>query len=304
MFNGTGADILRTYILHATAWLYIGFVVALLWACLWFPRRWWQKTVWAGVVLLVFVVRLCLRQLEEYRISEALKARYKKAKALFDERCKTAGEKIYKTVEDVEGVLLLEVWPRSSESDWRDPQWPIAGLPLQRGGNDYIESFLLWEHPSGSPDRGYLINTKDRARHDGYKTLPGYAFVDVKEADGFVYRYRPRVPPEVKIMGGERLSGAMARYAISFRSITTNPADRDQWVAGMTVLITDTKNNEVIAEKTWYSFDTGFGSRSGKISHWLFATTCPTPAQGKMRGSSPFETRFFVDQVLKPKQEN
>jgi len=304
MFNGTGADILRTYILQAIAWLYIGFVAALLSACLWFPRRRRQKIVWAGAVLLVFVVPLCLIRLEDYRISETHKARYKKAKALFDERCKTAGEKIYKTVENVEGVLLLEVWPRSSKSDWRDPQWSIAGLPNQRDGNDYIESFVLWERPSGSPDRGYLINTKDHARYDGDKMLPGYAFVDVKEADGFVYRYRPRVPPEFKIMGRERLSGTMARYAISFRGITTNPADRDQWVAGMTVLITDTKNNEVIAEKTWYSFNAGFGSRSVDISHWLFAHTCPTSANGKMRGLSPFETRFFVDQVLKPKQEN
>src|SRR6218665_2453541 len=44
-----------------------------------------------------------------------------KGKALFDERCKTAGAKVYKTVEDVEGVLLQEVWPRASDSDWHNP---------------------------------------------------------------------------------------------------------------------------------------------------------------------------------------
>src|SRR6218665_2118269 len=99
MFNGTGADILRTYILQAIARLYIGFVAALLSACLWFPRRRRPKILEAGHVLLVVVVPLCSIRLEDYRISETHKARYKKAKALFDERCKTAGERINKTVE-------------------------------------------------------------------------------------------------------------------------------------------------------------------------------------------------------------
>ncbi|WP_265302723.1 hypothetical protein [Verminephrobacter eiseniae] len=297
---GAGADILR-----AIGWLYIGFAAALLWACLWFPRRWWQKIVWAVAVLLVFLLPMYWRQAEKSRIVDARKARYEKGKALFDERCKTAGEKVYKTVEDVEGVLLQEVWPNSGDSDWHDPHWSNAGLPRQYGAESYIQSFIMFEHQSHPPQRGYL-NTKDRGAHDWYKTLPGYAFVDVKESDGFVYRYRPvpPAPPELKSMSRERLSGATARYAISFRGITVNPADRDQWVAGMTVLITDTQNNEVIAEKTWYSFERGFGSKSGWRSPWLFAITCPATNGGKPERSSAYETRFFVDQVLKPQKEN
>ncbi|MCW5238019.1 hypothetical protein [Verminephrobacter eiseniae] len=294
---GAGADILR-----AIGWLYIGFVAALLWACLWFPRRWWQKIVWAVAVLLVSLVPTYWRQSEESRIVDARKARYEKGKALFDERCKTAGAKVYKTVEDVEGVLLQEVWPSSSESDLHDPKWPNAGLPRQYGGNDYIESFIMWEHQSRPPKRGYL-NTENRGTHDWYKSLSGYAFVDVKEDDGFVYRYRlnPQVLQGLNIMLKNRLSDAMARYAISFRSITANPADREQWVAGMTVLITDTKNSEVIAEKTWYSFERGFGDKSGWRSPWLFAITCPASAE---EGSPDYAIRLFVDQVLKSKQEN
>src|SRR6218665_2584961 len=295
---GAGADILR-----AIGWLYIGFAAALLWACLWFPRRWWQKIVWAVAVLLVFLLPMYWRQAEKSRIVDARKARYGKGKALFDERCKTAGEKVYKTVEDVEGVLLQEVWPSASDSDRHDPHWPNAGLTRQYGAESYVQSFISWELKQHPPQRGYLSAEEDRDTHDRHKSIPGYAFVDVKEGDGFVYRYRlvREAPPELKSMSRERLSGATARYAISFRGITANPADRDQWVAGMTVLITDTKNNEVIAEKTKYSFERGFGSKSGWRSPWLFSITFPELTEGE---SSRYATRFFVDQVLKPKQEN
>ncbi len=44
---------------------------------------------------------------------------------MFDERCKTAGYKIYKTVENVEGVTLLNVWPR--EKSYEDQMWEYAG---------------------------------------------------------------------------------------------------------------------------------------------------------------------------------
>src|SRR6218665_2114151 len=173
---GAGADILR-----AIGWLYIGFAAALLWACLWFPRRWWQKIVWAVMVLLVFLLPMYWRQAEKSRIVDARKARYEKGKALFDERCNTAGAKVYKTVEDVEGVLLQEVWPRASDSDWHNPHWPNAGLPDQ-----YAE--------------------EDRDTHDRHKSIPGYAFVDVKEGDGFVYRYRlvREAPSELESMSRER----------------------------------------------------------------------------------------------------
>src|SRR6218665_1821888 len=119
---GAGADILR-----AIGWLYIGFAAALLWACLWFPRRWWQKIVWAGVVLLGFLLPMYWSQAEKSRIVDARNARDEKGRALFDERCKPAGESVYQSVDAVEGVLLQGVWPRPSHSDRHDPHWPNAG---------------------------------------------------------------------------------------------------------------------------------------------------------------------------------
>ena len=40
---------------------------------------------------------------------ETPQARLAKAEAMFQERCKTAGEKIYRTAEKVEGVLLMKI---------------------------------------------------------------------------------------------------------------------------------------------------------------------------------------------------
>lgn len=39
------------------------------------------------------------------------RVRAQKAQAMFQERCKTAGEKIYRTAEDVEGILLMKLRP-------------------------------------------------------------------------------------------------------------------------------------------------------------------------------------------------
>ena len=44
-------------------------------------------------------------------LAEDAKARLAKAEAMFQERCKKAGEFIHKTVENVEGILLLKVRP-------------------------------------------------------------------------------------------------------------------------------------------------------------------------------------------------
>ena len=60
---GPGADILRTL-----GWLYIGLIVVLVGASLWFPKRWWQKVVGVAVVLLVFTGPAYLRNRERAQI--------------------------------------------------------------------------------------------------------------------------------------------------------------------------------------------------------------------------------------------
>lgn len=228
---------------------------------------------------------------EEYR------ARYETAKTLFDERCKSAGEKIYKSVDDIEGVLLLSVRPGIADriANEANPDWPDAGLPQQYGGEDYIRSFVAWEHRQNPTRRGILHNQK-RAQSGG-DYLPGYSYVDVKEDDGAIYRYRLVKSADSNLsLDKERLSGEASRYAISYRNLI-DPKDRAYWIAGTTVVITDTKTKELVAEKTWYSFEPGMGSRAGQRQPWRFAISCPALVEGE---SMRYPTRMFVDQVLKP----
>lgn len=273
---------------------------------LWLPKKWWGKLL-AVVVVVGYLVSQPLRtgkeEVQQKQAEQtAYQARYNAAHALFQERCKTAGEKIYRTVEGVEGVVLLKVrpgygYPAESEdnliSTERDPNWPDAGLPNQYNGEDYIKNFLLWEQLQDGQDkrlpRGYLNNKRS--------DLPGYQYVDVLSEDQTIYRYRLADPGNIDTSKLERsvLQGKPARYAVTYTN-DLNESDRKHWVAGTTVLVVDTQTSETIAESTWYSFEPGFGSKAGFRLPWRLAYTCP-----ELRGTQSYATRFFIDQILKPK---
>ncbi len=59
---------------------------------------------------------------------------------MFAERCKTAGEKIYRTVERVQGVRLLNLRPNKVERDGQFARYDPYGY--EGGGDWYIMSFL------------------------------------------------------------------------------------------------------------------------------------------------------------------
>jgi hypothetical protein len=226
---------------------------------------------------------------EQRPIVEQRKAQYDAAMARFEERCKTAGEKIYRTVEDVEGVLLMKVRPVSTSADWANLNWPDAALPSEAGGQSYVRSFLLWEQRDpGDLSRGYLSERQT--------TLNGYQFVLVVQDDGSLIRYQIRKSGAAALVESRDSIGA-ARFAVSFLNFV-DPEDRKYWIAGTKVTVTDTVTSEVLAEKTWYSVEPGQGSQDGARSPWLRSKTCPA-ASGWV-GRAP--TRFFVDQILKPKK--
>jgi hypothetical protein len=55
---------------------------------------------------------------EEKQRRDIARARYEKAEAMFRERCKKAGEFIYRTAENVEGIFLLKLRP--DDINYRD----------------------------------------------------------------------------------------------------------------------------------------------------------------------------------------
>lgn len=243
-------------------------------------------------------------------------ARYEPAKALFEKLCKEqAGEKIYRTVADVEGILLLKMREEEKLEDVnrnrKDPMWPKAALPDERGGDAYIRSFLF-----DVQDKG-VIATINGITYAG--AMPsslgagrtnGYRFVDVQDkATGKHTRYsatiRPRATSPSKqeaFISGIATSLDSPRYAVTFED-DVNPEYRKHWVAGTTLKIVDLSDKSVLATKTYFSFETGLGNTNQR-SPWGLAFSCEglLKAPQLYIGNLDTQTRHFTDKVLKPIQ--
>lgn len=259
-------------------------------------------------IVLAMLATACQKS-EQAKQAEAMASNAQAGKALFDQKCKTvAGEKIYRTVPDVEGVLLMKVRPIRSEKELADPMWPGAAFGREFAGDSYIRSFLGYEYAAGNPDgtpgiitpqkRGY-INTDKRPGG-----LPGYRFVDVIE-DGVRYRYSGRreepwqydksyLKGYIKFFLDKTPTSAPApRYGVTYEDHVI-PEDRAIGVASSTVKVIDLQTNEVLGEMTRYTWS----RRSATSASWLTSYKCPDHAVG-----TDAATRKFVDQILIPRKE-
>ena len=235
---------------------------------------------------------------------------------LFEEKCRTeAGEKIYRTASNIEGVVLLKVRPARSDLELADRLWPSAAFARESWGEAYIETFLLYEYAPGNgltgkpsvitpQQRGYL--STDRSPEG----LPGYRFVDViDEKDGQRYRYTGQweerwQKDNKKYLKGDiwfSLEKSLAlspapRYGVTFED-EVNLEHRALGVASSTVKVIDLETKEVMGEMIRYAWSPGSSSNANP-SPWLTAYRCPDHAVGTNAA-----TRKFVDQILIPRKE-
>jgi hypothetical protein len=106
--------------------------------------------------------------------------RQAKAIAMWQERCKTAGEKIHKTVDNVEGIYLMKVRP--SEINFGDQFKMDDPLGMDFGGDAYIQSFLRGFYPPVANPTPYTPPRK------------AYLYVEAQDPkDGQRYRYTGRI---------------------------------------------------------------------------------------------------------------
>lgn len=286
---GVGADLVR-----GVGWILWGLIALGLWLALSKPKTMAGKVISTALVLAVPVVILGPAAYRSYEYRK----RYEVAKAHFEERCKTAGEKIYKTVEDVEGIRLLNVRADGLYGNEANQYWSGAGFPKESSGNEYIMKFLYYHHV---PETNQSLHTL-RANPGG---LRGYRYLDVEEG-GQRIRYTLRTESEyvtaaapVKAHGKRSISdGPSPRYAIGYEDIH-DPEGRAHWIAGNRVTVVDTATGELLGEFIQYSFEAGFGSRAGHRQPWAFARQCPAPSLGS---TTTGRIRFFVEKILKPKQ--
>ena len=181
-------------------------------------------------------------------------AKVDEAETYYKDKCENvAGIKIYKTVPDVEGVLLLKVRPERSDRQLADPMWPGAAFGREATGNGYITSFLGYEHRTeGSKLRGYVNTDKIPPVCDKCLHLPGYRWVEVIDPkDGKRYRYSARYDEPWQtdksyLKGYIRFnldkvpspSPTPPRYAVTFEDHVI-PQEREMRVASSTVKVLD-----------------------------------------------------------------
>ncbi len=274
-------------------YLYIGICATALMLALWLPKGKESKMAAAILVIVlasILPIKAFLVYREEKQAADAFKVRYDKAKALFDERCKSAGEKVYKTVENVDVIYLSNPRPKSSNADRADQNWKFAGLPGEYGGDAGILSFLLWEHMQKDQRKDDPDRATRSYLNDNLSEMPGYKFVDVKQSDGSIERNSLASGYKLRV---QVLESPPVIYEVINTDISSQE-DREHWIAGIKVQVRNNKSNETLAEKVWYAFEPGLGDTDGSRSPWGFALVCDMSGYG----NSP--TRYFVDQILKP----
>ena len=243
--------------------------------------------LWAGLWSLPGLLITGLVLVMGYRHKQVVN----QAMQVFNERCKTAGEKIYKTVDNVEGVLLLKVRKRGGAGERRGQ--PDAAVYLHEFSEDaYIKNFLEYEADKSvryfSSGRHLLWNK--------ITTKPGYRFVDAVDPKyGKRYRYT---------LGGKtgfdlekkETSEPPPPYAITYEDIV-DPADRKYWVAGTHIKVLDTRNNEVLGEYIRYVVSK---TQNTANRPWSFVTVCTEAEEKEYLKGNRALTRFFVSKVLHP----
>ena len=250
--------------------------------------------------------------------AEQMRERTKIAQAKFEAYCKGAGEKIYRKVEDVEGVYLLKLRPEKPNFDNQF----LMDDPYGRdgGGDSYISSFLR-----------ALIYHPERTVTEGSPRRIGYLYVEaIDPRDGGRYRYTGSWKDVLRtsdIMNGgdgktkfysnefvldkTPAKGPAPRYGVTYDDLSTHE-DREYWIAGSSLRVIDLQTNEVIAERIGYMWDPWQGNNSGGRGPWLGAADYACPDFHRFKNAPYRQPGFsnqaqqaedFVEKILIPKVE-
>jgi hypothetical protein len=250
--------------------LYLLLAFAGICAALWFGKTQTRKLVYAALVLALFIAPIVpsIYRTIEYRSKLA------KAQALFDERCKTAGEKIYKTVDNVEGMLLMRLRPEKINlSDQYAMDDPYG---RDFGGDEYLTSFLSGRNSNGTFSQQHMRGAFKFIETEDVKTQALQRFRGVlvpRTATGYFDIKLKEEPAETRL----------SKYGVTWADLSTKE-DREQWIAGSQLQIVELATNKVIAERIGYMFDQGLGDQRDGRSPWAFAEYRACPAFDKSSG--------------------
>lgn len=244
------------------------------------------------------------------------KQRRERAYAMWQERCKKSGEFIRKTVENVEGIYLVNIRTELNNNQGEQPedQFRLSdpyGHDLW--GDGYMISFL----------RGSFTWHRTDPLPPGWPPYLGYRYVEaVDYKDGKLTRYTGRIEEPWQrdknylkghleyVMDRQPISTRSTRYGVKFEDISTQE-EREHWIAGSSLKVIDLETQEVLAERIGYMVDWAQGSRAGGRQPWTFAAdnACPSFSRDYPQPlhdpthtgrNQPRQTQRFVEKVLKP----
>lgn len=286
--------------------LYWLLATAVLAFALWYPDRLLLKLALAALVLsrrslpafllgLSLLVSACGNGPGTSRLSE----RQIKAQAMFAERCKVAGERIHRTVENVEGLYLLKIRP--DKVNYGDQFRLDDPYGSDFGGDAYIKSFL----------RGFYTSPVQPATATPPRRAYSYAeAIDPKDGQRYRYTGRAEEPWQTNksylkgytrfIVDRALANDSVPRYGVTYDDISTRD-EREYWIAGSSLKVIDLHTNEIIAERVGYMVDWAQGSQIGGRAPWLLATQQACPRfPGRHSVAQLGQTEQFVEKVLKP----
>ena len=247
-----------------------------------------KNRLWVGLLIAVAVPYSCISPLVHELKRDQQKAaekeaewrkRYEPAKAHFDQLCQNAGEKIYRTADNVDGILLLKVrgddekYQDSFYNPLKDQMWEDAAVESESKQEGYIEEFLLRSNLS----------------------FPRYIYADVLQKDNSIIRYSIYKVNQEWVEDKQLNPHPRARYAVTYEN-DISWENRKHWIAGTTIKIIDTKTNELMAEKTMYAFvpELGYSKFEQNPNPWGRGMHCPD------ENSYEQKTVIFVSKVLIP----
>ena len=283
----------------------MGVVIAVCAAKILFYKRHHKYSVPAAIVLVLgwYAYEIVPPIWQNYQASKAFKKKFAQAEALFTEKCKTAVPQVYQTAENIDGITLLKVWPRSENrtAAGADLMTETAGLFGQSSEDNYIRGYLYWERRNSGKtifdiqykDVIQVPDKKDRGNKDLFR---GFRYVDVKQPDGSYLRYHFTNPTDPRTLTSQPMAEP-SRYAVTFEN-PIYPEERKLWVATSQTTILDTQTKQVMATLNWYAFEPGLGNLGAARQPWPHAIECPEHA---ISGNAPM--RHFVTDVIQPKQD-
>jgi hypothetical protein len=208
----------------------------------------------------------------------------------FDHLCKTeAGEFIFKTVENVEGLYMMR--PRKEATDYELEHLYALEDPYDATDDPNPQDYLV-QPPFGQYQFLETPSTRDEAE----TSQPHMRYFRVSEKASkkeYVYMDGARSHRVPYIVTKEGVSSLKSRYGFIWRGIQ-RPHDRELGIVGGELIVLELQTNDVLGIRRGFI-------RSGSVRNltgiwWLGGQVCPVK---KALSSSQ-----FIQKVLKPISEN